>query len=101
VNRNARAEKQNACCDPTGKKFDSWLHFPLHSAPVGEQPLAFLIDESIGEPAVASLTCNGSSGSACAFFCFHNLVPQSVEERGKIVQDVRAARICRVGNPGD
>ena len=47
----------------------------------------FLIDESIGEPAVASLTCNGSSGSACAFFCFHNLVLQSVEVRGKIVHD--------------
>jgi hypothetical protein len=95
VNRNARAENQDARCDPTGKKFDSWLHFPLYSAPVGEQPFAFLIDESMGEPAVASLTCNGSSGSACAFFCFHNLVLQSVEERGKIVEDVRPAMVAK------
>jgi hypothetical protein len=30
-----------------------------------------------------------------AFFCFHDLVLQSVEERGKIVQDVRPARVAK------
>jgi hypothetical protein len=33
------------------------LHFPLHSAPVGEQPFAFLIDESIVESIVEPARC--------------------------------------------
>jgi hypothetical protein len=53
VNRNAQAEKQSACCDPTSKRFDSSADFPLHSAAAGEQPLAVIIHEPIGEPGTA------------------------------------------------
>jgi hypothetical protein len=53
VNWNARAEKQSAGCDPTSKRFDSSVDFPLHSAAAGEQQLAFLIHEPSGEPGAA------------------------------------------------
>ena len=53
MNRNAWAEKPSASCDPNSKRFDSSADFPLYSAAAGEQPLAFLIDEPIGEPGAA------------------------------------------------
>jgi hypothetical protein len=53
VNRNARAAKQSASCDPNSKRFDSSADFPPHSAAAGEPPLAVIIYERIGEPGKA------------------------------------------------
>jgi hypothetical protein len=53
VDRDARAEKQSARCNPTRKKFDSSVDFSLHSAAAGEQPPAFINYELVGEPGEA------------------------------------------------
>jgi hypothetical protein len=53
VNRNARAEKQNAGCYPTSKRFESPADCPLHSAAAGQQQLAFIVQELVDEPGEA------------------------------------------------
>jgi hypothetical protein len=85
VDRDARAEKQSARCNPTRKKFDSSVDFSLHSAATGEQPLGFLLHDSTGKSGAASLASNAFRVLPGPFLCFHDLVPQSVEERAKIV----------------
>ena len=53
VNRNVRAEKQSARCDPNCKGFDWPVDFSLYTAAAGEQPLSFLVHKPIGEPGAA------------------------------------------------
>jgi hypothetical protein len=52
VNRDARAEKQSARCDPTRERVKSSADFPLHPAAAWEQTRTFL-HEPIAGPGAA------------------------------------------------
>jgi hypothetical protein len=99
VNRDARAEKQSARCDPTRERFESSADFPPRSAPAGERPLGCLIQAPIRESGTASLASNAFRVLLGAFLCCHDLVPQSVEERPKIVEDGKQATVKGRLNP--
>jgi hypothetical protein len=71
VDRDARAEKQSARCNPI---LDSSVDFSLHSAAAGEQPFGFRIQAPIHESAAASLASNAFRVLLGAFLCCHDVV---------------------------
>jgi hypothetical protein len=85
LDRKAWAEKQSAHCGATREKIKSPVDFPPLSESSGGQPFEFFINEHWEKqpfrvsPATAFRVLLG------AFFCCHGLVPQSVEERRKLV----------------
>jgi hypothetical protein len=83
MDRGAWAKKQSTRCDPTRERFKPSAEFPPHSAVAGGR--AFLIHEPLlGRPWRAS-PATAFRVPLDAFFRCHDLVPQSVEERGKVV----------------